>query len=216
MNWIKRLSEIKGCDLYSQNCEGLILEYIFSQIRIDRKYFVDIGGGDGFYLSNTRHLSNLGWPGVVLDRENGDNVTVENVFHLMLNKWGSFSMFVGDYEPELISIDIDGNDYWILRTILTKKKPAVIVAEFNAMYTDSRTIAYNPDHVWAGDSYYGFTFEAGKKLAEKHGYKVIFQTGDMNMFMIRADLIEGLSIPPVTYKQNDFFKLSTRTDWVTV
>jgi hypothetical protein len=84
------------------------------------------------------------------------------------------------------------------------------------MYTDSRTIAYNPDHVWAGDSYYGFTFEAGKKLAEKHGYKVIFQLADMNMFMVRADLIEGLTFPEVTFKQNDFFKLSTRTDWVTI
>lgn len=202
MNWIERLYELKGCDLYSQNCEGFYLEYIFEHIQSKHKLFTDIGGGDGFYLSNTRHLKNLGWNGVVLDLEVGVRVTAENV-----NNY-AFLMY------DLLSIDIDGNDYWILDTVIPEHKPMVVVAEFNAMYTDSRTIAYNPDHVWAGDSYYGFSFEAGKKLAEKHGYKVIFQLADMNMFMVRADLIEGLTFPEVTYKQNDFFKLSTRTDWV--
>lgn len=203
MNWIERLPEVKGSDLYSQNSEGLILEYIFSHLYSLRQ-FIDIGAGDGFILSNTKHLQNLGWGGTRLDSITGDFVSLSNIEQYLVGKY------------DLISIDIDGNDYWILDSIIPKVQPKVIVAEFNAMYTDSRTIAYNPDHVWAGDSYYGFTFEAGVKLAEKHGYKVIFQTGDMNMFMVRADLIEGLSIPPVTYKQNDFFKLSERTDWVTI
>lgn len=207
MNWIERIYEIKGKDLYSQNGESLILEYIFSQFGYKSKTgFVDIGGGDGFYLSNTRHLSNLGWEGVVLDRENGIDINTDNVI-----SW------IEEERCDLLSIDIDGNDYWVLESILNSMfEPSVIIAEFNAMYTDSRTIAYNLDHVWAGDSYYGFTFEAGKKLAEKHGYKVIFQVADMNMIMVRADLIEGLHIPEVTYKQNDFFKLSERTDWIFV
>lgn len=212
MNWIERLYEINNKDLYSQNGEGLILEYIFHSLygHTNKLGFVDIGGGDGFHLSNTRHLSNLGWYGLVLDKENGIFITSENVMSHVRHP---------NYEDamDLLSIDIDGNDYWIIDTLLSDiYAPSVIVAEFNAMYIDSRTIAYNPDHVWSGDSYYGFTFEAGVKLAEKHGYKVIFQTGDMNMFMVRADLIEGLNVPPVTYKQNDFFKLSERKDWVTV
>lgn len=208
MNWIERLYEIKGKDLYSQNGDSILLEYIFSQFqRRNNKAprFIDVGGGDGFYLSNTRHLANLGWEGLVLDRENGIDVNAQNII-----EW--FEELDG---ADLLSIDIDGNDYWILESLFKSMfQPSVIIAEFNAMYTDSRTIKYNPHHVWAGDSYYGFTFEAGKKLAEKHGYKVIFQVADMNMIMVRADLVEGLHIPDVTYKQNDFFKLSTREDWV--
>lgn len=213
MNWIERLYEIKNKDLYSQNGEGLILEYIVSQLptfgtkgdmSIPTKVMFDIGGSDGFYLSNSRHIRNLGWHVDVFDIENGFKVDLDNCTKPSAN-W-----------PVIISIDIDGNDYWILDEMLSRYWPSIIVAEFNAMYTDSRTIAYNHNHVWAGDSYYGFTFEAGKKLAEKHGYKVIFQLADMNMFMVRADLIEGLTFPEVTYKQNDFFKLSTRTDWVTI
>lgn len=211
MNWIERLYEIKNKDLYSQGGEGLILEYIFHSLYGYKSElgFVDIGGGDGFHLSNTRHLSNLGWYGLVLDKENGVFITKENVLNHVRHPNQNHKM-------DLLSIDIDGNDYWVLNELLDQFRPSVIVAEFNAMYTDSRTIAYNPNHVWDGDSYYGFTFEAGVKLAEKHGYKVIFQTGDMNMFMVRADLIEGLNVPPVTYKQNDFFKLSDREDWIII
>lgn len=205
MNWIERMYELKGCDQYSQNCEGFYLEYIFNQFyRIGDGHFLDIGGGDGFYLSNTRHLGNLGWSGIVLDRENNIDVNLENVLEFI------------EHPIDLLSIDIDGNDFWIIDKILKNHKPAVIVAEFNSMYTDSRAIKYNPDHVWDGDSYYGFTFKAGEKLAELNGYKVILQLADMNMFMVRADLIEGLEVPPVTYKQNDFFKLSDRTDWITI
>lgn len=208
MNWIERLYELKGKDLYSQNGESFYLEYIFDNIPVtvnpDGHAFVDIGGGDGFYLSNTRHLGNLGWMGLVLDRENGLDVNTQNVNEFINGK------------VDLVSIDIDGNDFWILDEILKVQKPAVIIAEFNAMYTDSRAIRYNPNHEWEGDSYYGFTFKAGEKLAELHGYKVIFQIADMNMIMVRADLIEGLEIPPVTYKQNDYFKLSDRIDWITI
>src|SRR5688572_14472526 len=145
MNWIERLYELKGKDLYSQNGEGFYLEYIFKsmlgKINSDMLRIVDIGGGDGFYLSNSRHLENIGWDVIILDLEDGVCVNKETCLSLM---------------PEnginAISIDVDGNDYWILQKLLTEREPDVIIAEFNAMYTDSRTIKYNPDHVWAGDS----------------------------------------------------------------
>lgn len=204
MNWIERMYEIKGKDLYSQNGEGLLLEYIAYQVSA-KDSFIDIGGGDGFYLSNSRHLHNLGWYGKIIDRESGINLTVENLPE----------HFKG--LPGVLSIDIDGNDYWILNELFDNGVyPSIVIAEFNASYTDSRTIKYNQDHVWAGDSYYGFTFEAGVKLAEKHGYKVIFQIADMNMIMVREDLLKGLYIPPVTYKQSDYFQMSGRpdSDWL--
>lgn len=205
MNWIERMYELNGRDLYSQSGEGFYLEYIFSSIytkNSDLK-FMDIGGGDGFYLSNTRHLGNLGWSGTVLDRENNIDVNLKSIEEFM-------------DDSDLISIDIDGNDFWIIDKILKTQKPSVIIAEFNAAYIDSRAIKYNPDHVWAGDSYYGLSFKAGEVLAKTHGYKVIFQIADMNMIMVREDLIQGLEIPPITFKQSNFFKLSDREDWIKI
>lgn len=196
--------EIKGKDLYSQNGEGLLLEYIFCHLSdYFGRSFVDIGGGDGIYLSNTRHLKHLGWKGFVLDKENGYTITVDNIMDEVM-----------PYKT-LVSIDTDGNDYWLLDKLFsyTSLAPSVVIAEFNPAFTDSRTIKYNPNHEWAGDDYYGFSFEAGKKLAEKHGYEIIFNVANMNLIMVRKDLIT-VPVPPVIYEQVKFFKESNRTDWV--
>ena len=204
MNWIERMYELKGKDLYSQNGEGLYLEYIFNSIPTQGKSFVDIGGSDGFYLSNTRHLKNIGSYGYVLDQENGHRVNVENLHE-------HFRAL-----PQLLSIDTDGNDYWLLEDLFNNGvKPSVILAEFNPAFLDYRAIKYNPDHVWDGTDYYGFSFAAGQKLAERFGYKVIFQTGNMNMFMVRADLV-NVEVPPVKFEQVNFFEKSNRTDWVMI
>lgn len=209
MNWIERLYELKEKDPYSQNGEGIYLEYILSNLEIKDGLAIDIGGGDGFNLSNTRYLLHtfLIDKCLIIDKENGHFITVDNAIELM------------DYPIhfDLLSIDIDGNDYWIIKEILEHQNPAVIIAEFNAAYGDSRTIKYNPNHVWQGDSYYGFSFHAGVKLAEANGYKVIFQNNDMNMYMVREDLIK-VPIPPVTFKQSNYFKPSEHpdSDWVFV
>jgi hypothetical protein len=205
MNWIERMYEIKGKDPYAQNGEGLLLEYVFHNVG-SGKIFLDIGGGDGFYLSNVRHLEHLGWEGEILDLENGFNVTRQSMKEYNVN-----------CDTDLLSIDIDGNDYWIIDLLLGWKPftPFVIIAEFNPAFSDSRTIKCNPDHVWDGTDYYGFSFEAGKKLFEKHGYKVIFNVANMNMIAVRADLI-NVEIPPVTYQVTEFFEKSVGREWVMV
>lgn len=208
MNWVERLYEIKGKDLYSQNGEGLYLEYILHHIQYAKSHpytrmCVDIGGGDGFYLSNSRHLKTIGYGQDVIDKENGDYVNADNI-HI----W--FTL-----KPDVVSIDIDGNDYWILQKIFTIHKPLVIIAEFNAAFSDSRAIKYNPDHEWDGTDYYGFSFEAGKKLFERHGYKVIFNVANMNMIAVRADLVT-VTVPTVTYEVTNFFEMSKDREWVFV
>lgn len=202
MNWIQRLYELKGKDAYSQNGEGIYLEYIFEKIGTQYKKFYDIGGGDGFYLSNTKHLANLGWDGVVLDRENGIDINVENVLEHIEDDF------------DLLSIDIDGNDYWVIQKILTEHKPRVIISEFNPAFTDSRAIEYNKRHVWGGDDYYGFSFDAGLKLADKHGYKVIGQIGNMNMIMVNQNILGNIVIPEFCYNVTEYFTKSERKDWI--
>lgn len=213
MNWIEGLYDIKGKDLYSQNGEGLHLEYIFhslsKSVSIDKSY-IDIGAGDGFILSNTRHLRNMGWTGMCLDKTTGQKVDISNI-----QQWLDPCL----YAPDLVSIDIDGNDFWVLDKLLStftsNNGPLVIIAEFNAAYAydDSKTIEYDKDFEWQGDDYFGFSFKAGEKLAEKHGYKVVFQNNDMNTYLVRSDLV-NCTIPPITYNKSYFFKKSERKDWI--
>lgn len=203
MNWIERMYEIKGKDLYSQNGEGLYLEYVLHKLNFGtNRVCIDIGGGDGFYLSNSRHIKSIGYEQYIIDKENGDNITVASAYRYI-------------HRPDVISMDIDGNDYWILEKIFSFHKPIVVIAEFNPAFSDSRTIKYNPDHIWDGTDYYGFSFDAGKKLFEKHGYKVIFNVANMNMIAVREDLIK-VTIPPVTYQVTQFFEQSKDREWVMV
>ena len=200
MNWIERMYDLKGKDAYSQNGESYYLEYVHQCLNIHSTTMFDIGGGDGFYLSNSRHLKNNGFNVQIFDVENGFKVTAENCL-------GATAWY-----PTIISIDIDGNDFYILDQQMPYYRPSIVCAEFNPAFTDSRTIKYNPDHVWVGDDYYGFSFEAGKKLSEKHGYEIIFNVANMNLIMVRKDLINA-HVPPVIYKQDNFFTPSNRTDW---
>lgn len=200
MNWIERMYDLKGKDVYSQNGEAYYLEYVHQCLQSNHFTVFDIGGGDGFHLSNSRHLKHSGFNVRIFDKENGFNISLDNCV-------SSSSWF-----PNIISIDIDGNDYWILDKQMPYYHPYIICAEFNSAFTDSRTIKYNHSHEWAGDDYYGFSFEAGKKLAEKHGYEIIFNVANMNLIMVRKDLINVI-VPPVTYEQHKFFKESNRTDW---
>lgn len=90
MNWIERLYEIQKLgrkDLYSQNGEGLYLEYIFESVLYARNLDgIDIGGMDGFYLSNTKHLVNLGWTIHSFDKEFGEFETTScKLFFAPLN-----------------------------------------------------------------------------------------------------------------------------------
>lgn len=204
MNWIEGLYQLKEKDPYSQHGEGKYLERIVSSIYgSNSKRFLDIGCGATDELSNTRYLQDLGWTGRKLDRVHGDLVTVENVL-----KYIDFSPYL-----EVLSIDIDGNDYHILFEILRWLSPTVIVAEFNAHYTDARTIKYEPEFEWQRDTYYGFTFDAGVKLADKFGYKVVFQNDNLNMYLVRKHLVE-VSIPTITVEKINAFPESNRPDWV--
>jgi hypothetical protein len=194
--------ELTGSDPYAQNREGIYLEYLLHVLKLDG-YIYDIGSGDGFHLSNSRHLYNIGYKVLLFDKLNGLEVRLDNC----TAHTASF--------PTIISIDIDGYDYWILDKQLPFYQPPIVIAEFNPAFSDSRTIKYNPDHVWDGTDYYGFSFEAGKKLFEKHGYKVIFNVANMNMIAVRQDLI-NVAIPPVTYQVTEFFEKSVGREWIMV
>jgi len=114
-----------------------------------------------------------------------------------------------------LCVDIDGNDLYIIEKILTKYKPSLIVAEYNPIWdaNQSKTIKYNPSHTWSNDDYYGFSFLAGKKMAEKYGYTCVFENDSLNMYFVRDEYLEGIK-PEVTYKQTFYHPRSSKTDWI--
>lgn len=202
MHWIDTIGHHRY-KKYSQYGEEGYLQYIFKNIGIKHHYLVDIGANNGEYLSNTKLFRDWGWRSCLIEGEqfpgiNCHYVTVENINSLLL-------MYGVPEKFDLLSIDIDGNDYWILREILKAYAPRVIVSEYNSEFTDSRAIKYNPDFRFRFTDHYGYTFEAGLKLAEEFGYTVVFQNSNLNMYYIRKDEIGDVKIN-VPHPQQDWWR----------
>ena len=195
-DWIKqipniKLSDIGSSEIFSQFGEESIFDFIFDNIGTTNKYLVDFGaGGLGCSMSNSRYLINKGWSGLRMDGEPDPDTDIKKEFITKENIVELFKKYDVPFEFDLLSIDIDGNDYWVLEKILEKYCPRVIVAEFNGTINQGVSLAmkYNPTHIWKADDYYGFSFEAGKKLGHKFDYTVVFQLNSTNMYFVRKDL----------------------------
>ena len=96
-------------------------------------------------------------------------------------------------EIDLLSIDLDGMDYWIWEAV-TVAEPRVVAIEYNAKWPASRslTVPYQDDFV-CHDRYRGASLAALVKLGRRKGYRLVgCQRGQVNAFFVRDDLAPDL------------------------
>lgn len=178
---------------YSQCGEEGVLERIFQLIGTTNKVAVEFGCSDGFSLSNTRLFHGQGWAVHMWDAcyENAQIkkhlVTAENINDI-------FALYDIPHSFDLLSIDVDGNDYWVWRAL--RWQPRVVVIEFNAVLPIGRkcTIPYSPDFKHDGTNYYGASFALLCELGRQKGYVPVCQLMDLNLFFVQQGLV---SEPPV-------------------
>jgi hypothetical protein len=216
-NWIEKLYSIEKWKKYSQAYEECYLDIILKNIPNPTKHIVEFGAWDGFHLSNTRHFIENGYTALLIDGDNrGNNEVKQHFIHKdnvidILKQYNTPNVF------DLLSFDLDGNDYYILREILKEYKPCAFIAEFNPIFAENQSFAiqYNENHVWNNDDYYGFSFAAGVKLAAEFGYTCIFQNDDLNMYFMRNDIITA-PIPKVSYTVRNYHPHNQTSIWLNV
>jgi hypothetical protein len=163
--------------VHSQHGEDGVIERIFECIGSTNRWFVEFGAGDGVRLSNTAHLRlEHGWSGLLMDgnpRLAGGAVVearidAENV-EALFERYGVPRVF------DLLSIDVDGNDYWVWKAI-ERFTPRVVVIEYNIFFGlgYSKTMAYAPEHVWDESTYHGASLAALHKLGRSKGYSLVW------------------------------------------
>ncbi len=175
--------------VFSQWGEDGILSWLVDIVQPKAKKFVEFGVED-YRESNTRYLlMTRYWSGLVMDGsdENLAAILQDNIsYKYDLKSVRSFitreniseilsSNGMGDHLG-ILSVDIDGVDYWVLEAI--QNSADIVVVEYNAMFPDAAvTVPYDPAFVrlqkhWSG-LYCGASLPAFQHLLEKRGYKLV-------------------------------------------
>jgi hypothetical protein len=187
--------------IYSQTIEDGVIEEIFKNIGTTNKYFVEFGAWDGMYLSNTANLRiNKGWKGLLLEGDIEKSIDFNYITHAFITAENVNDIFKKNNVPkifDLLSIDIDGNDYWIWKAIDEKSFNArVVIIEYNCNFPDqykSLAIKYSPNlnSINPSENYYSATIPALKKLGESKGYSLIFRVNLHNLFFVKTELLHN-------------------------
>ena len=186
---------------------------IFSIIGVKKFNFIEIGVQDSIECNSTNLLLNLNWSGAQFEGckesyEDGKRffkkkgvkknqcqlinkfVNAENV-NSLIKKTGIKG------EIDFFSLDIDGNDYWVWKSI-SIIKPRLAVLEYNASFGEksSLTIPYNSKFVWDNKDekrfFYGASLKALKKISKKKGYNLVcVDSKGINAFFVRKDLVKN-------------------------
>ena len=149
---------------------------------------VDIGAADGLAYSNTLLLFMNRWSGLAIEAEPGAFAVMRDFYSRFLpqvalrqlratpaNVAGILAEAGIPREFGFLSLDIDSYDFDVLDAVLRGYRPRLICAEINEKIPPPIRfwVPYRPDHVYAGDHFYGMSLSALEDLARQHGYDLI-------------------------------------------
>jgi hypothetical protein len=196
---------------FSQWGEDGILQYLIARIAIPEPVFVELGVGD-YRESNTRFLlQNDNWRGLILDegkahtafvRQSGlawrHDLTAGSAFITRENINDLLHRYRFSGDIGLLSIDVDGNDYWILKAV-EAVTPRVLIVEYNSIFGRKLavTVPYDAGFVRRrahySNLYAGASLRAICDAAAASGFAFVgSNSAGNNAFFVRADVLGGI------------------------
>lgn len=183
--------------VFSQNGEDGILAAIFRTIGDGAATFVEVGCEDGREC-NTRLLRESGWKGWMFDacHENA-TINLHRTFVTVDNVRALFTRYGVPLSFDLLSLDIDFNDFHVLNEILQEYRPRVIVVEYNAGLgpDEDAVVPHLPEQVWDGTNWFGASATAMRNLAAHHDYRVVYADSQgVNLFLVDEHRVESAQL----------------------
>lgn len=194
--------------VFSQWGEDGIIQHLTSSIEIKNKTFIEFGVED-FFESNCRFLlMKDDWKGLVIDGSEANIKRLQSSYFFWKHHLIAKRAFVTkdnidnllvksgfDEDLGILSVDIDGVDYFVLESIASYK-PRILIVEYNPVFGPDRKISvpYKADffrtETHYSNLYFGASLAAMTHLAEKKGYALV-GVGSMggNAFFVREDLL---------------------------
>lgn len=233
-----------GFKLFSQFEEDGLLLFVFSMIGFTNRTFIEFGSDDGINSNSANLYYNHDFTGLFMDgnekalergryffkRHPNRNVkpvifkqamiTAENINELI--KDAGFEGEIG-----LLSIDIDGNDYWVWKALDVVNPQVVIIETHNEFGLHDIIVPYDPNYMYPGKhpDYHGASPKAMTKLAHKRGYRLIGANElGFNFIYVRNDLavnelpevsVESLLQHPSNKESQECFEAIRDWEYVT-
>lgn len=197
--------------VFSQWGEDGIVQFLLSRVPTPRRFFVEFGV-QNYLESNTRFLLiNDNWAGLVMDSSETHIryiqadaiywrhelnalhafVTAENIDELI-------QRHAGIEDIGILSIDIDGNDYWVWKA-LTCVAPRIVVVEYNSVFGSRHAVtipyqtAFERGSAHHSNLYWGASLAALCDLAATKGYRFVgSNSAGNNAFFVRDDCAGAL------------------------
>lgn len=198
--------------VFSQWGDDGIIQYLVHHLPMTNKSFIEFGVED-FQESNCRFLMmHDNWSGFVMDGSEKKmkktrqrdyywqyDLTAQTAFITCENINELLDASGFGESPGIISIDIDGVDYWVFQEI--RHRPAIFILEYNAIFGAERsiTIPYKADfyrtEAHSSNLYYGASLRALTQAAEAKDYSLVgCNDAGNNAYFIRNDLLDNSSI----------------------
>src|SRR5947209_544737 len=167
--------------------EQILAQYIAELLPPNHnRTVVDIGAGDGKRWSNTYALFANGWKGIGIEFDPRKFVKLARAYKYYPEFYAARNRATPDnivpllesYGIEndftVLSLDIDGNDYWVLQAILAEFRPRLIVAEINEKIPPPIrfVVKYDPDFQLR-HHFYGFSVMSLADLCRQHDYTLL-------------------------------------------
>ena len=180
--------------VYSRDNEDEVIERLIAERPGICKVCVDIGAKDLENNNVANLVINKGWRGVLIERGTKGYQTLYRKFAnygICLVCARATPDNVNDLLPPefgVLSIDIDGQDYYVWQAI--KAKPDIVIIEYNAKKLDDNVVPRNDKYEWKKiKDYKGFgaSLDAMLRLGTKKGYRMVEKNAD-NIFFVREPL----------------------------
>lgn len=218
LNWLKQFEQRPvasladaSFDIFTYHGEDGIIAYLLQKLSNVPHTFVDIGAGDCIKSNCAALAEHFGWSGVFLDN-NEKQLAIGKTFHRNKIRRGADIKFINKEaaveninqvlsgngitgDIGLLSIDIDGNDYWIWKAIEVIN-PRIVVIEAKVEFGYHHAIVpYGPSNHHSEDKMYnGASVSAFKKMGEAKAYKLVGANKQgYNLFFVK----KGEDIPAV-------------------
>ena len=184
--------------VFSQNGEDgvtmKLVELIYNNNN-DNKFYVEFGVENGTEC-NTRILrEKYNWKGLQMDGGNeNESIGLRKEFIQKENIVELFRKYNVPHNINVLSVDIDFNDFYCLKEILENYQCDIIICEYNATHlaNEDKIVIYDKNGRWDESNYFGVSLLSLDKLGKKYNYSLIYcNNNGVNSFFIHNDILKN-------------------------